>query len=132
HNLRNPDYSDRIKQNAKVDALKKDSINILDVLNNKGLGITRISSANKSFIIGSFPVLKLTNDGRTHLSDPTVEAWLPIAHDIIVTPALEKGEEKLVALNDKSVRRLNMLFAKQSTTIAGRSEKLIRSLAFPR
>jgi len=126
--LSEPEQQNRLKQNVKVGALRIGGPLVLEALGNKGLGVARVMSAKKSFIIGSFPILKLTNDNRAHLSDPTVEVWLPIAHDIAITPFFTKGKEKLVSIDDRNIRKLNEAITRQSTIIAGRSEKLIRSL----
>lgn len=131
-NFSNPECLARMKKNAQVDAQKINSSKILETLKNKGLSIAKIDYSNKSFIIGSLPIVKLTDGNRTLLSDPTVEVWLPIAHDIAVSPFFERGKEKVIPINTYHVRRLNRLFFRQSNVIAGRSKELIRSLAFPR
>lgn len=122
----------RMKQNAKVMAITYPGKEMLGILRNKGLGIAITHKPRKSFVIGSRPIVKLTYPGREHLSDPSVEMWFPIARDVAVTPALPKGEEKLVAIKDFDVRAINASIYEQSTLIAGRSEELIRSLVDPR
>ena len=118
-----------MRQNARA-GLAIPTNSLLEVLGNKGVGVIRIKRTKSSFVIGGMPVVKLTHKGRTYLSDPTVEAWLPIAPDIAVTPAFTPGTEKLVELTDiLQVRHINQAIFKQSTAIAGRSRKLIVSLA---
>ncbi|MCH7776908.1 MAG: DUF4238 domain-containing protein [Gemmatimonadetes bacterium] len=128
--MQDRDVLARIKQNAKVDAVADPGQEVQDVLGQKGLGVVIIPKPNKSFVIGSLPIVKLTQPGRTHLADPSVEAWLPIASDVAVTPALSRNREKLVPINeDRHVRGINAAIFKQSTTTAGRSQALITSLA---
>lgn len=128
--LQDPVWQERVKQNAKIHALTRASPRILAFLKGKGLGIAVIRNADKSFVIGSFPVVKLAHPGREHPADPTVEIWLPIAHDVAVSPApVPSSEELLVEIHDDSpVRAINAAIFRQSTAIAGRSQKLIASL----
>jgi hypothetical protein len=116
-----------------VDALKRTSPQVLAILKQKGLGIATVRKRGKSFVIGSLPVVKLTYPGREHLADPSVEVWLPIAFDVAVSPApIPSGSELLLEIDDPVVRSINGATFKQSTTIAGRSEELISSLAHAR
>ena len=118
-----------MRQNARS-SLAIPTKSLLDVLGNKGVGVIRIKRTKSSFVIGSMPVVKLTHKGRTHLSDPTVEAWLPIAPDVAITPAFTPGTAELIELTDiLQVRHINQASFKQSTAIAGRSRRLIVSLA---
>ena len=116
-------------QNIKASlAIPKDDI-ILNVMRGKGIRIARIRRASRSFIIGSKPIVKVTPPGHTHLADPAVDAWLPISHDVAVTPASKPGKEELVEItNNQFVRWLNDEVFNQSIVIAGRSEVLVKSL----
>jgi len=72
----------------------------------------------------------LTYPGRTHFADETVQAWLPIAHDVAVGPGRPGPRpEELFIPDDEFIRNLNEGTFKQSTMIAGRSERLVASLA---
>ncbi len=105
---------------------------LLEILGNKGIEIRRIRSPNWSFVIGSNPILivKITHSEQTHISDPNVGVLLPISHDVIVTAAFSRGEEKLVEMNDMlGIRQINKAIFNQSDMIAGRSRELIESLA---
>ena len=129
-NLKNPETLARIKQSAKLKSLADPGQNVQQLLSRKGLAIAVIGRPNKSFIIGSQPVAKFTLPGRAHLSDPTVEIWLPIAHDVAITPAPQRGNETIAVIrDDKLIRHINTGICGQSTIIAGRSEALIKSLA---
>ena len=106
-----------------------DDSDVLEILEKKGLCIAVIRNPKKSFIIGSLPVRKVTPPGHTDLSDPHVEALLPISHDVIVTPAYEQGLEKIIEMNDGNyIRELNKQALAQSDAIAGRARALIESL----
>jgi hypothetical protein len=127
--LRQPETLKRLKQNARVNALGNANGPALDALGSRGLGVAIIEVPGNDFIIGSMPIVKLTYPGRTHLSDPTVEAWFPIASDIAVSPAGQSGTERLVPIRDAThVRALNQFAFSQSTVIAGRSRALISSV----
>lgn len=81
--------------------------------------------------MGSRPVVKLTHPGRGHLADATVEVWLPIASDVAVSPAPGAPTEELLVeiREDSTIRYLNRAAFIQSTAIAGKSQKLVASLA---
>lgn len=127
--LCSPDRQKQLKQNVKVEALKIGSPKLKEVLDNKGLAIVKIQLPNKSFIIGSYPLARLN---KGHLSEPTVELWLPIAHDIAIAPYFDRGIIKVFSINMQGIRKINMAIARQSSGIAGRSRELISSLARPR
>ncbi len=101
------------------------------IIADKGIRIARISKPNRSFVIGSNPISKMTHSpDRSHLADPAVEAWLPIAHDVAIAPALSRGQEQLLLVKDnRFVKQLNQSIAQQSSAFAGRSSTLVRSLA---
>ena len=123
----------RLRQNAKVIALASPGEKVLEALEAKGLGIAYITNPKKSFILGSYPVAKLTLPGRANLSDPSVEAWLPISRDIAITPAPEKNTIQVVHVSDeRHIRRINLAIASQSNIIASSSRQLVSSLAAPR
>ncbi len=129
-NLSNPRTMERMRQNAIVESLALPSARVLDVLSQKGLAIFITRKPKKSFVLGSRPVLKLTAPGRTDLSHPEVEMWLPIAYDIAVSPMPSPPCEKIIeCTEDRHVRHLNEAIFKQSQIIAGRSHALIASLA---
>lgn len=122
--------SDRVNdktfvQNAKVKALKTSGSDVIDALSSRGLGVALIRKLNRSFIIGSFPIIKLTPAGMTHIGHSSVEIWIPIAHDVVVGPHGGPNEEKIVNISDSHVRALNEFTFRQSTEVAGRSKKLI-------
>lgn len=128
--LQEPSAVKRIKQNAKVQALKTSPAQVLGILKGKGLGIAVIRDPGASFVIGSLPIVKVTSPGHVHLADPEVTAWLPISSDVAISPAPCPPDAVLIAeVSVAYVRILNAEIFSQSTSIAGRSPDLIASLA---
>ena len=120
----------RIKHNVRAVA----AINylsegdLLPLLQKKGLAVARIRDPRKSFVVGSNPYIKTA--GWDHFSDKNAEIWLPIAYDTLVSPVSSPGAEKLIEIREHSkIREFNEHVFKRSSLIAGRSQKLIASLA---
>lgn len=123
----------RLRENARVKAIGDPGAEVQTVLNNMGIVIAVIRKPNKSFVIGSRPIVKLTPRGETRLGQPDVEAWLPIAANVAVCVIPGKGKEIVMTLNDDSwLRGFNSAILRESTQIAGRSEALIKSLVSAR
>ena len=128
--VNDPKEIERIKHNLKatiVTRLTSES-KAFQILQSRGLIIGVIRKPNKSFIIGSNSTAKL----HRQLSDPEGEWHLPIAHDITVTHHgfYDRGKEGLAEITgDHTIRRINEIICNQSSLIAGRSCKLIASLA---
>ena len=93
-----------------------------EMLVRKQVHIVRITKHNKSFVIGSRPVVR---PGRMHIEDATGQAWLPIAHDVAVLLFAGNGGPASIEI----IRWLNEALFKQSTFVAGRSNKLLASLS---
>ena len=125
-----PKEIERTKQNLRaitVSRLTSES-KIFQILQGRGLIIGVIRKPNKSFIIGSNPTARLYRQ----LSDPEAEWHLPIAHDITVTHHgfYDRGEENLAKITgDHTIRKINETICNWSSSIAGRSRRLITSLA---
>ena len=81
----------------------------------------------RSFIIGSSPVVQLSHSERSYLSDQDLEVWLPLARDVAVFPSPWEGD-KVMSVNDKHIRTINKGISQQSTVIAGCSREIINSL----
>lgn len=128
--LATPEAKARTVRNVRVQTLVQFSAEVMDVLERRGIGVLRITRPDKSFVIGSRPVVKLTMPGRTDLNDPAVEMWIPIASDMAVGVGQGNGAVSLHYLADeRPIRQLNLAIASQSTTIAAGSPALVRSLA---
>jgi len=116
------------RHNARVLALGKPGERIMDLLENSGLCFG-ISPSNFSFVLGSVPVVPIQFPAFRHVMGSVNGIWLPIADDVVVSPAGTSGLECVVRLNENQTRRLNEQISLQSTMIAGSSEALIRSIA---
>ncbi len=122
-----------LRKNARVKATGDPGAVVQSVLNNMGIGIAVIRKPNKAFVIGSKPVVTLTQPGQTRFGRPGVEVWLPIAADIAVFVIAGKGKEIVITLNDDTwLRSFNAAIFHESTVIGGRSEALIKSLVSAR
>lgn len=127
--LQEPKVIARIKQNARVDSLASPSGLAVQALNSRGLVVVHIAQPKRSFITGSFSVIKLTYPDRSALTDPTVEVWLPISSQTAICSAGSAGEERLIqSVEDRHIKAINEAIFKQSTVIASHSLKLIQSL----
>lgn len=131
--LSTPEAKKRIMRNVRVDSLRQLRANVMGVLEKRGITVLRIRRHNKSFIVGSRPVVKITPRGRTDLNDPVVEMWLPIALDVAAGVGLGNGNGNgSISLffldNDKPIRQLNCAIASQSSVIASCSPALTRSI----
>lgn len=128
--LATPEAKARTVRNVRVQTLMQSSAEVMSVLERRGIAVLRIAKPNKSFIVGSRPVVKLTTPGRADLNDTAVEMWLPIASDIAVGVGRGDGGVSLhLAMDGAPVRQLNESIARQSGTIAAGSEALVRSIA---
>ncbi|MDE0463423.1 MAG: DUF4238 domain-containing protein [Caldilineaceae bacterium] len=121
---------ERLWRNSTIQSVRMTHAKeVFDILSEKRIGVAVIRNPKpkRNFVIGSNPVVKLSHPGRSHLSDPTVEVWLPLARDVAVTPC--PGErDKVVSANDRHIRAINRSIFEQSTVIAGCSRELIESL----
>lgn len=120
----------RTVRNVRAESVAVFGSEVLPVLEQRGIAVVRITKSSKSFIVGSRPVVKLTNPGQTDLRDPAVEMWLPVASDVAIGVGDGKGGIVYAQVDDdRQIRHINVAIAMQSTIIAGRSPELIASLA---
>lgn len=130
HRFDDPRRKARILKNGWVKSVELSGGELMRVLGDKGLCVAVIRNSKKSFVIGSNPIIRIAPNGHTRLDDPAVEALLPVAHDVVVSVCLARGEERLVDENDSDhIRQINEAICKQSDMIAGRSRELITSLS---
>lgn len=118
----------RIHQYAMVASLGRRSENALKIMASRGLAVLRLSKPNKSFVLGSRPVVKITASEHTHLSHPTVEFWLPIAPDVAAGIGQASHDEMIIVPPDSWVRDFNIAIIRQSTQVVARSETHLQSL----
>lgn len=101
---------------------------MLSVLRGKRLAFVVIRKKNKSFVVGSNPVLQVFPERSDFGPEPFQAMWLSLAYDVAV--AYGEGEGGLMEFReDRELRRFNKEVFNQSQAIAGRSNKLIASLA---
>ena len=125
-----PQEQRRLQKNAWARIVSIPGGELLEVLENKGIAIGIVQNPKRSFIIGDNSIVKITPNELTHLSDPNVHALFSISHDVIVTPGLSRGQERLVEFDEMmEIRQINKAIFNQSDMIAGRSRELIESLA---
>ena len=99
----------------------------LPTLNRMMLWVAVVPCGHPGLIVGSNPVIRIP--GQTpHLNDPGTEVILAIAHDVAACFVHDHREIRYV-LTPKDVRDLNRDVFNQSTIVAGRSPKQIKSLA---
>lgn len=92
-----------------------------------GVAVIRKPKPKRSFVIGSNPVVKMSNPERSHLADPTAELWLPLARDVAVTTC--PGEsDRVISVNDRHIRAINRSVFEESTVIAACSREIVEAL----
>lgn len=134
----NLETKNRIKQNAIVEMLLQDKSNIQDMFFQKNLDFIRVNKENKSFIIGSYPVVKASSSSpKNHLLDEEVEIIFPISYDVAIRfygcNSQKMNSERLLHLkNDRDLRWINAAIYSQSHTIASRNKRLTLSIANPK
>lgn len=128
--LDNDEARRRTVRNVRAESVTTFGTEVLPVLEQRGIAVVRITKPSKSFVVGSRPVIKLTNTGQTDLRDPAVEMWLPIASDVAVGAGDGSGGIVYAQVaDDRQIRHINVAIAMQSAIIAGRSPELAASLA---
>ena len=95
---------------------------ILSFLEDKGPIIRIAKEGEENFVIGSNSVLVVEPDN--HLP----EIWLPIASNVAITPCSTRGYDGFIESGYLDIHSFNKDVFRQSTKIAGNSEKLIRSI----
>lgn len=117
----------RFRHGVLVGALGKQSTNALATLGNRGLFIGR-APVGRSFVVGSRPIVRFRSPTSDRLDDHGVEFWLPIAHDVIVSPGAARGTEQMLDLDIAMVRKVNRAAWKQSSKVVAKSAQLLTSL----
>lgn len=117
------------RNNLRVRSLQRRSEVLGNALSQRGLVFARVVNPKKSLILPSRPVVKVTSGEVSVLTDERVQAWLPIAPGVAVSPGYSQIGEFLIDLPDSMVRQMNLALAVQSTQIVGRSRALITSIS---
>jgi Protein of unknown function (DUF4238) len=124
-----PAYLRSERKRARVSSLSKPSSSALEIISDKGLYFTR-TAADRSFLIGSVPVIKLHPPELSDLRLPEVEVWLAIHPNVAIVLARHKIEPGAVLpVSPETVRTINRAIANQSETFAGRDKALVTSIA---
>ncbi|WP_262694089.1 DUF4238 domain-containing protein [Kordiimonas aquimaris] len=116
-----------MRQNMWADGMLSVQGVTLNTFMNMGIGIA-LTPKNKSFIIGSSPVVRFENYPKQKLGEPGVELWVPISKKVAIIPLGKYPATKLIHLDTHKVRKLNESIYKQSTSIASSSATLLESL----
>ncbi len=130
NSLRTEEQKYRMIRNAYIRMLEIPPSEPERVINERGIVLLSICNKNKSFIIGSRPVIQMNfSQGRT-LADYRSEMWLPISSKVAIGVGNPWEREKLLHLNDaRTVRYLNTSIARSSTSFASCCGKLTASIA---
>lgn len=95
----------------------------------KRMGIAvGIAPPNKSFIIGSSPIVRFDNYPKQPLGTDGVELWLPIGKRVAVSPHRLFDSCTVINLCTNQVRKINESIYKKSTSVAAASYELLSSL----
>ncbi len=122
------EFGKGVKVESLVGDITEPRKRVLSILRSKSLAFVVIRRKNKSFVIGSKPVLQVFPERSDSAPRTFTAMWLPLAYDVAV--AYGEGEGGLMEFaEDQELRRFNENVFKQSQAIAGRSERLIASLA---
>lgn len=115
------------RHRARVISLSRTTGNAQEALSKKGLFFAR-TARNRSFVLGSSPVLKLTPIGQNDLNHPQVEVWLAIDPNVAIILAADESLNRNITLAAEGVRQINRIIAQRSGTFAGRDRALVESL----
>ena len=122
------EFRKRVNTESLVASVTEPRDRVLFYLRNKSLAFVLIRRKNKSFVIGSNPVVRVFPERFEEAPRAFIAMWLPLAHDVAV--AYGEGQGGLIEFpQDSELRRFNEEVFKQSQGIAGRSPKLIASIA---
>ena len=125
------DERERHLKNASVNTLRSSPVGketIEEIVNGSlCVAIIKRPKPNRSFVIGDYPYLRLTDQNMIYFDNRRLEIWLPLASDVAValTPG---GVDKQKVMKDKKIRLLNEGIFQQSTVIAGCARGLIESI----
>jgi hypothetical protein len=116
------------RQRVRVLSLSHTTGTSLAALSTKGLFFAR-TAKNRSFLLGSSPVIKLTPLDQSDLSHPNVEVWLAIDPNVAIVLAANNGLNRNITISAEQVRHINRVIAKESEIFAARDKALVASIA---
>lgn len=127
--LLEPATVQRLMHNARAEAVILHGGPAIPVLAGRGLAVGLVKPGAGAFLLGSFPILKLTPSHTNNLASHDVESWFCIAPDVIVGPGYEAGTESFVTIEDgEIVKALNLEIARQSSVVAGSSRMRVKEV----
>ena len=103
-----------------------------EAMQRRGFSIARIGVPNRSFMLGSNPVVRFRakGSGRQDLDEPATELWMPVAHDIALVSCGAAGASRFVELrHDRLIRQINSAVVDGSTVFASATRELVEAWA---
>lgn len=93
----------------------------------RGFIVGMLTKPNRSFLVGSALLARFNGriTQRNGFLDPTMEAWMPIARDVAICSYGERGNERIMEVEDAGLRKINGLLSRQSTVVASASRELV-------
>jgi len=126
--LHDPSFREAVLSNSRVHNFGTQTVKILDTLNSLKLFVATPQRKNKEFICGANPVARFGDHPFQKLGEKGVELWTTLTPKIAVGFANNDASHEVIAVEDQIVRKMNLTLVKQSSSIAGRSQKLLESL----
>lgn len=95
----------------------------------RGFIVGVLPKPNRSFLMGSALLVRFKGriTRRDGFLDLTMEAWMPIARDVALCSYGERGNERIMEVEDVGLRKINGLLSRQSTVTASASRELVAS-----
>jgi hypothetical protein len=118
----------RLFKNVRTKVVAQPGERVLEAMAGCGLVIGLAVQA-KSFVIGSKPIVKFTTKAEKRIGHDEVEVWMPISSSVAIAHVAASGERIVPLTEMRLIRTINLAIARQSTAFAGRSERLVLSLA---
>lgn len=102
----------------------------LQVISSRGLDIAAIKCSSACLVIGDNPIINYNLCKPARVILPSLEGWLPVAHDVAARPAFTRSEGISLFTKDKEFAGLlNDMMLRQSTTVVGRSREVVDALS---
>jgi hypothetical protein len=119
-------------RNVTASSVTLVGVDVMKILASRGLSFARIRKANKCFILGSQPILRLGGVENAELRQGHPELWLPISPNYAVSPFGKNHEVKVFDIDPEDLRRVNLGIFRQSDAVGSSSEQLLLSLVAAR
>jgi len=126
--LYSPEVRKRIVERSRVVNLSTQSTEILEILAEMTAVIATPEHSKAQFIIGSNPVARLSNSGKTHLQKDNVELWTTLKPNLAIGLVKVPRPIKAIRISNMKVQRLNRQLFRQSSSVASSSKELLQNL----